>query len=92
MDQVDHARKLYARLDAEITAFLSLLAEGAAQHPGKVHQQLERLLETAKQIGGKLLEDVKLLKFDFHRYQIQAESLQKIQDDAMRIKHEVRAL
>ena len=54
--------------------------------------ELGKMMSAAKEIGGKLYEDIVLLKKDFHQYLIEAETLDKIQQDAMRIKHEVRAL
>lgn len=96
MNSIAHTQKLFARIDVEITAFIALLSEMARNPDGPVHpkaiEQLGQLIGTAKEIGGKLYEDIDLLKKDFHRYLVQAESLQKIQQDAMRIKHEVRPL
>jgi hypothetical protein len=98
LDSIAHTQKLYARIDWEITAFVALLSEIArdpdsvAAHQSKAIHELGLMLGIAKEIGGKLLQDIELLKTDFHRFLIQAESLQKIQQDAMRIKHEVRPL
>ncbi len=97
MDPIVHTQKLFARVDREISAFIALLAEIARnpdrpEHQSKAIYELEQMIGTAKEIGGKLYQDINLLQKDFHRYLIKAESLQKIQQDAMRIKHEVRAL
>ncbi len=97
MDPIAHTKKLYERLDREISLFLTTLYE-IAQNPGavphlkpKAIDELGQMLSTAKEIGGKLLQDVERLKQDLSHLETSA-NLHKIQQDAMRIKHEVRPL
>ena len=76
------------QIDAEITAFTARLA----RNPDEAMPHLEQMVRTAREIGGKLAQDVEQLKRDFYQYQKGAVRLEKIQEDAIRIKHEVRPL
>jgi len=97
LDTNAQTQKLFKRLDAEITAFIALLSAIAhdpknLDHQSKATHQLRKLMGTAKEIGGDLFEDVERLKKDFYEYLSKTVNLEKIQQDALRIKHEVRPL
>lgn len=90
MDWIAHNRQLYGALDREITSFFTQFA----QDPSRAAAHLDRLLHEAKAIGGRLVQDVEALNGSVRRYLVHPSSAEshKIQQDALRIKHEVREL
>ena len=88
MDSIAHTEKLFKNLDVEITAFIGALTHRNSE----CEKHLGLMVVTAKEIGGKMYQDIEQLKRDYHQFLIKKVSLKKIQEDAIRIKHEVRPL
>ena len=72
MSEVERNKHLYEEVDEEISSFLE----------GMTWDELDKLVKTAKKIGGKLQHDVNMLQKDF----------EKIRQDALRIKQEASLL
>jgi len=69
---LDRSKQLYTQIDQEISAFIEAMT----------WEELDKLVHTAKKVGGKLQQDVATLQKDF----------EKIRQDALRIKQEASEL
>lgn len=85
MDPVQRNQSLFIQIDIDLSEFIEVFAKD----PASAGASLERLLQTARIIGGSLLEDILALKRDFHVIPLHKD---QVVADALRIKHEIKEL
>ena len=93
MDPTAQHRHLFRQLDHDISRFLELVS--GTQDIAKINIQLEKLLKNAHAVEEQaLIQDLKTLQADWGQFARRPSTshLSKIQQDALRIKHEIREL
>ena len=100
MDSIDRTEQLFQKINVEISEFLQIIG-GLSKHPDRLSvsrpdalREMQRVLDSVGQIGGKLFDEAKILQGQLHLFfdRPSEEMRLKIMQSALHIKHKVREI